>query len=243
MAAKVLAVRPTVARKRFASSRAGLLIGGLAVAALILAGVLFRPTAISQPPSTARVAVSIPGADLKVAGGSSATRRSSAQKPQSTPQHAIAARKLAKSRALPQPAARAAVPVKPATAARAVQQPAPAQVAAVVAAPAHPLRRAPAYQPEAAGAVVALGGIEAFYGPRGRAVRVIWSSAQQASANVALIDDRGTTVNAVTVRGARQAVTMRLPRRFHGPLTVEVSSVGRLGERVAETTSLPAFGQ
>jgi hypothetical protein len=89
---------------------------------------------------------------------------------------------------------------------------------------------------------VALGGIEAYYGPRGRAVRVIWSAAEQASANVQLIDNRGMTVNSTSVRGGRQSVIMYLPRGYRGALTVQVSSVGRLGERVAETTSLPPFG-
>jgi hypothetical protein len=97
------------------------------------------------------------------------------------------------------------------------------------------------YQPES-GSVVALGGIEAYYGPRGHAVRVMWSAAEQASANVQLIDDHGTTVSSVNVRGARQSAVLYLPRRFRGALSIQVSSVGKLGDRVAQTTSLPPFG-
>ena len=98
------------------------------------------------------------------------------------------------------------------------------------------------YQP-ASGSVVALGSVEAYYGPRGRAVRVLWGAGGQATAVVSHIDEHGTTVSTTSVRGARSSALLYLPKGFRGPLTVQVSSIGKLGERVASTASLATFGQ
>jgi hypothetical protein len=239
--ARVLRDRQTLEAQAERRPRPGLMIGGLAAVAIVVGIFVFRPSPQPQAPSTTPVVAAPPVV---------AVNPTHAVKPVVT--HARAAIKPAlavkptNAAATPAPTTtpKAATPT-PATAAPATPK-AAAQRPAVVAtrprpAPRHISRYGKLYQPES-GSVVALGGIEAFYGPRGRAVRVIWSSAEQASANVSLIDDHGSTVNSVSVRGARQSVLMYVPRGYHGGLTVQVSSIGRLGERVAQTTSLPPFG-
>ena len=57
-----------------------------------------------------------------------------------------------------------------------------------------------------------------------------------------LLDNHGTTVNSITVRGYRQTVLLYLPPRYRGSVTVQLTSTGRLGERVAQTAFLPPFG-
>lgn len=242
----ILGDRPTTgAAPRGRSMPPGVLIGGLAVAALVVAGVLFKPATTPQAPSTTPVAVVTPIL---------AANAVAAQSPALARRHAVAKLKAAKpvvAAAAPaqQPAATVALAptaqLAAGSPARLAPAPKPAaRKAAPVAAqtgPLHPFRHIKLYQPES-GSVVALGGIEAYYGPRGRAVRVLWSSAEQASASVQLIDDKGATINSVSVRGGRQSVILYLPRGYRGPLTVQVSSIGKLGERVAQTTSLPGFG-
>ncbi|MDQ6768226.1 MAG: hypothetical protein M3Z41_10500 [Candidatus Eremiobacteraeota bacterium] len=223
----------------------GLLIGALAAVALVVAGVLiFKPSAVPLSPSTKPVAVTTP-----VVGTSTKTSQIIAA---AAPHHvaakhgikatAVAATPRSAVTAEPTATARPATP-KPAT--QAPSTPKPATPRAVVAmhpaAPKHAFRHIKLYQPES-GSVVALGGIQAYYGPRGRAVRVLWSAAEQASASVQLIDDHGAVVSSTSVRGARQSALLYLPRGYHGALSVQVSSIGRLGERVAQTTSLPRFG-
>jgi hypothetical protein len=222
---------------------AGLTIGVLAVAALAVAAILFKPTSSTQPQSTAPVAVATPivAANAVAPEQHVATQMAHhavvkhvalSPKPQPT---------LAPTpKAIATPSAAPATP-KPATPKPVAQHVAVQRTVPTHPGPVHPFRHIKLYQPES-GPVVALGGIEAYYGPRGRAVRVIWSSAEQASASVQLIDGQGATVNSINVRGARQSVILYLPRGYHGPLTVQVSSIGKLGERVAQTTSLPAFG-
>ena len=220
----------------------GLLIVGLAAAAIVIGIIIFKPSPRTQAPSTTPVSVAPPVVALNptqavhapVAQTHVAIKSKLTVKP--TPNVAGTSAPAPSSRpATPAPAAAAPARPKPAA-----QKP-PVAVAQPPAAPRHVARYGKLYQPES-GSVVALGGIEAFYGPRGRAVRVIWSAAEQASASVSLIDDRGSTVNSVNVRGGRQSVILYLPHGYHGGLTVQVSSIGRLGERVAQTTSLPPFG-
>jgi hypothetical protein len=216
------------------------MIGGLAAVAIVVGIFVFRPSPQPQAPSTTPVVAAPPVV---------AVNPTHAVKP--VVMHAHAPIKPAlivkpvNAAATPAPATPKAATPTPATAAPVTPKPATQRPAAVATrprpAPRHVARYGKLYQPES-GSVVALGGIEAFYGPRGRAVRVIWSAAEQASANVSLIDDHGSTVNSVSVRGARQSILMYLPRGYHGGLTVQVSSMGRLGERVAQTTSLPPFG-
>ncbi len=91
------------------------------------------------------------------------------------------------------------------------------------------------------GTVVAVEGISARYGPTGRAVRVVWSASSQASANIQVLNDRGAVISTAGVSGPRQNALLYLPRSYHGPIYVQVVSVGYQGERVTQSTSLPPF--
>jgi len=229
----------------------GIVIGGLAVASIAVAAILFKPASLTTktPATTSAVAVATPMVGLNQTAPTQAAQPPVTHKILAAPHvkpKTVAATPAARPTATAQPTP--ATTAQPSTPRPATPRPAtPKPIAA--APPQHKatpargatVRQQQLYQP-ASGSVVALGGIEAFYGPRGHAVRVLWSAAEQASASVALIDEHGTTVSSTFVHGSRQSALLYLPRRFHGFLTVQVSSVGRLGERVAQTTSLPAFG-
>ncbi|HXM18182.1 MAG TPA: hypothetical protein VN934_05165 [Candidatus Tumulicola sp.] len=88
---------------------------------------------------------------------------------------------------------------------------------------------------------VAMAGISARYGPAGRNVRVLWAASAQASANIQLIDDRGTVISSAGISGPRQNALLYVPRSYHGPIYVQVVSMGYSGERVTQSTSLPPF--
>lgn len=88
---------------------------------------------------------------------------------------------------------------------------------------------------------VAMAGITARYGPAGRNVRVLWAASAQASANIQLIDDRGTVISSAGISGPRQNALLYVPRSYHGPIYVQVVSMGYSGERVTQSTSLPPF--
>jgi hypothetical protein len=250
--AKVIRERQLVdSAPRQRAAPAGFIIGGLALVALVVAGILFKPTSTTQSPSTSAVSVATP---VLAVNSAPATQHVQHTRPvtlhkQPTVVQATAPAKVQAATPTPHPVAsvaptatpRAATP--PPTAAPATPKPAAQKAIPTwqtqAPAPVHHPRPAQAES----GSVVALGGIEAYYGPRGRAVRVLWSADAQASASVQLIDDRGTTVNTASVRGGRQSVLMYLPKGYRGGVTVQVSSIGKLGERVAQTTSLPAFGR
>jgi hypothetical protein len=228
-------------------SPAGFIIGAAAVGAIAVAIFLFKPSSAPKPAtqaaSQAAVAVATQPANIGTAVTQPAPEHRTVTVAHVKPK-AVAATPAAHATATATPTTAPATPrpatPKPAAQKPAVQKPAPAHHQA----PANPLPVArPAPVQQLSQSVVALGEVEAYYGPRGRVVRVLWSAADQASANVQLIDDRGTTVSQTFVRGARQNAILYLPRRFHGALTVQVSSVGRGGERVATTTSLPPFGE
>jgi hypothetical protein len=102
-----------------------------------------------------------------------------------------------------------------------------------------PLRRR--LRPIDRSTVVAVEGISARYGPTGRAVRVVWSASSQASANIQVLNDRGAVISTAGVSGPRQNALLYLPRSYHGPIYVQVVSVGYQGERVTQSTSLPPF--
>jgi len=218
---------------------AGLVIGGLAGGALLVAGLLiFKPT-VTAPPSSKPVAVPAavitpvvraqqPRIAHRTLHNAKAIVAAATQRPAATP--------------APAPTVRAATPRPASTPAPATPKPAAQRVVAARPASKPVSHYARLYQPET-GPVVALGSVEAYYGPRGHAVRVLWGAAEQASAVIQLIDEHGSTVSATSVHGGRSSALLYLPRGFRGPLTVQVSSIGRMGERVATTTALPAFGQ
>jgi hypothetical protein len=223
---------------------AGVLFGGLAaVAAIAIAAVLFKPSAstapVTLPASSVAVTTTAPVNVVKPALPQP-VKHTALRVAHKNPKVALAP--TARPTVTPQPTA---APTQAAQTPH-VATPRPATARPAAAHHQAPSWSAPVARPQPPQAVsqsvVALGGIEAYYGPRGHAVRVLWSADEQASASVQLIDERGAIVSATTVRGNRQNALLYLPRRFHGPLTVQVSSVGRLGERVAQTTSLAAFG-
>jgi hypothetical protein len=236
---------------------AGIGIVALAVITIAAGALLFRSAPARQPavspPTTSlseiTTATTRPAAN-ELAGAAtapvavpapkvSATGDGRAAKPSAAALHRALTRVATPRPTATQPAAtpvptRAPTPVVRNVAAAAVR---PARAAP----PVHQVVR-PALDEPPPGPVVALGGIDAYYGPRGHVVRVFWSAAQQVSAVVQLLSVSGRVISATRVRGHRQQALLYLPRWFHGPLTVMVSSVGRMGERVAQTTSLPPFG-
>lgn len=225
------------------------LIGSVAAAALVVAAVLFRPSSPPPPPSPGPVVLSTPVVTTNSiqSVAPSATLNVAQHKPVVQQKAAVLAPKHAAS---PSPSAIAqniATPAPAHTAATILAAPVTHRVAAVAAPPARQQsvtrrilrQRLAALAP---GPVVALGGVEAHYGARGRAVRVNWAAAEQSAANIQLIDNHGTILNAITVRGTRESVLLYLPPRYRGSVTIQLTSTGRLGERVAQTAFLPAFG-
>jgi hypothetical protein len=223
----------------------GLVLGGLAGGALLVAGLLIFKPMVTTGPSSKPVAVQpaaiTPVVRVQQHAAPVAVRHATHT---AKPVLAVAPTRPPTATPAPTPTVKVAATPKPApTTGSATPRPAAKRVVAARPAPQKPVSHyARLYQPES-GTVVALGSVEAFYGPRGRVVRVLWGAAEQASAVVQLIDEHGSTVSATSVRGGRSSALLYLPRGFRGPLTVQVSSIGRMGERVATTTSLPAFGQ
>jgi hypothetical protein len=91
-------------------------------------------------------------------------------------------------------------------------------------------------------AVVALSGVGAAYTSGGRAVSVAWTGSAQASATVEVLDFTGKIIASRTVRGDRSAATVRLPRGYHGSVSVQVIANGYHGERVVESAALTPGG-
>ncbi|MBV8263599.1 MAG: hypothetical protein JOY87_07250 [Candidatus Eremiobacteraeota bacterium] len=231
-----------VVQKRGPKVPAGLVIGALAGGALLVAGLLiFKPT-VTAPPSSKPVAVPAAVITPVVRVQQHAARVIHRTSHPAKPVVAVVPTQHPTATPAPAPTVKAATPKPAATPVPATPRPAAQRVVAARPAPKPVSHYARLYQPES-GPVVALGSVEAYYGPRGRAVRVLWGAAEQASAVVQLVDEHGSTVSATSVRGGRSSAVLYLPRGFRGPLTVQVSSIGRMGERVATTTSLPAFGQ
>ncbi len=86
--------------------------------------------------------------------------------------------------------------------------------------------------------VVGLSGVAAQYAQGGRAVSVGWSGTAQASALVQLVDFDGKVIASSLVRGGGTSAMLRLPRGYHGPVSVNVTAFGYNGERVVQTASL-----
>jgi hypothetical protein len=91
-------------------------------------------------------------------------------------------------------------------------------------------------------AVVALTDVAVAYTSGGRAVSVAWSGSAQASATVELLDFTGKIIASRTVRGDRSTATVRLPRGYHGSVSVQVIANGYHGERVVQSAYLTSGG-
>ncbi|MDQ6767551.1 MAG: hypothetical protein M3Z41_07050 [Candidatus Eremiobacteraeota bacterium] len=91
-------------------------------------------------------------------------------------------------------------------------------------------------------AVVALRGVDAAYVAGGRAVSVAWNGTAQASATVQVLDFTGKIIASRTIRGGRSTATVRLPRTYHGSVSVQVIANGYHGERVVQSASLASGG-
>lgn len=132
----------------------------------------------------------------------------------------------------------------------ATNAPAPARTAAVAFAPKpvhtsaprpRPVRRRPI--PANPNVIVSVQGVDAHYGPGGHAIRVLWGANGQASAHVQLQDGHGGVLSQTDVNGGRQSAILYVPRAYRGSVFVQVVSVGAQGERVTQSTSLPAFSR
>src|SRR5579872_1214135 len=223
---------------------AGWIIAALAAIAIAVAAIFVRPAGVQQAPSTGPVTITTPVAVTTTQAPSLHVPAAAIRPPA---RHHASAKPTPRAQPQPTPTAGAATP-QPTTAATAapVTRTPPSQPRIALQPVNQPAAQRPAFRrarvaAAPVGPVVALGGIEAHYGARGHAVRVNWSAAEQSSANVQLIDDRGTTLNAITVGGYRRSVLLYLPPGYRGPVTIQLTSVGRLGERVAQTASLPPF--
>lgn len=86
-------------------------------------------------------------------------------------------------------------------------------------------------------------GVDAHYGPQGHAVRIVWGANGQASAHVALQDDKGSVLSETDVAGTRQTALLYVPRSYRGPVFVQVISQGASGERVTQSAQLPAYSR
>jgi hypothetical protein len=91
-------------------------------------------------------------------------------------------------------------------------------------------------------AVVTLNKVDAAYAAGGRAVNVVWSGTAQAAATVQVLDFTGKIIASRDVRGGRSNATIRLPRGYHGSVSVQVIALGYHGERVVQSASLAPRG-
>lgn len=90
--------------------------------------------------------------------------------------------------------------------------------------------------------VVGLSGVAAEYAQGGRSVSVAWYGTAQASALVELVDFSGKVIASRSVPGGSTAAMLRLPRGYHGSVSVDVTAFGYHGERVVQTASLSPPG-
>ncbi len=91
-------------------------------------------------------------------------------------------------------------------------------------------------------AVVSMNDLGASYVQGGHALNVAWNGSAQASATVQVLDFQGKVIATRTVTGDRSATTVRLPRGYHGAVSVQVIASGYHGERVVQSTSLERGG-
>lgn len=197
---------------------------GIAIVALLLASFFF-PRLQEQRPSTTAVHVT-PNLDpAAMARAAKSAKGSLGRGPLAKPVWTTVAA-----------AARVAVAAVDSSREASAAQAAPKTVAL---APHQKPRARPAFDREA---VVALGGVDAWYTSGGRAVSVAWTGSAQASAVVELLDFTGKIIASRSVRGNGLAATVRLPPGYHGTVNVQVIALGYHGERVVQSASLTPGG-
>jgi hypothetical protein len=228
-----------------------LVIGGTAIVAIALATLFYlrphtpapTPQAVASatvPPAvvleTPRPVPSVAHTPSKNAGspGASPAAQSSSNPapnvaPSTASRVAVAATQQVVATNPPAPTRPAATPAHVALAPQPVHRPAPRP---------HPTRRPIAANPNV---IVSMQGVDAHYGPGGHAIRVLWGANGQAQAHVQLQDDRGDVLSQTDVPGGRYSAVLYVPRSYRGGVFVQVVSVGAQGERVTQSTSLPAF--
>jgi hypothetical protein len=231
-----------------------LAVGGTAIIALALVVVfyLMRPTLPPQgAPQAAPSATVPPAVVLETPPPAQSPGRNNQSKPNASPgpnaSGQIATPPSVAPAATASAAAQATRRALATTAPTAAPRPAPTTAhVALAPKPVHsaaPKPRAPRhhYQPANPNIVVSMQGVDAHYGPGGHAVRVLWGANGQAAAHVELTDVSGDVLSSTDVPGGRYNAVLYVPRTYRGSVFVQVVSVGAQGERVTQSTSLPAF--
>jgi len=129
----------------------------------------------------------------------------------------------------------------PAPAATSAPAPASKSTRKTIARAAHRAARPPVFRPQGAAEPVGLYSVYANWVARGRAVRVYWTSTGQTAAQVEVTNANGRVISQRSLRGAWQTALLFIPRGFHGPAYVQLVSIGRQGDRVAQSTQLSAY--
>ena len=117
--------------------------------------------------------------------------------------------------------------------------PAPATAATASATEAPPR---PAATIDRGAAIVALADPEVSYASGGRAVAITWYVQAQDHALIHVLNDQSVIIAQSTVPGTRSHAVIRLPRGYHGGVSVEVIAIGYHGERVVQSASLSPPG-
>jgi len=72
-------------------------------------------------------------------------------------------------------------------------------------------------------------------------VRVYWTSIGQKAAQIQVTSASGRLLSQRSLRGAWQTALLFVPRGFRGTAYVQLVSIGAQGDRVAQSTQLPAY--
>jgi hypothetical protein len=234
---------------RKGASRATYATLGIALAALLIAGVFYlRP----QEPAPQTVAAYHPTPVAAFVSAGAALKRHT---PRNAPHPTLSAGTARQTAALQRAAALVAVT----QAAVAAPLPAPHKssastgtnshaglgVGAPAAATAGPNIPPPPHTVAAidrGASIVALADPTVTYASGGRAVAVTWYVQSQDHAYIHVLNDRSVIIAESTVPGSRSHAIIRLPRGYHGGVSVEVIAIGYHGERVVQSASLSPPG-
>lgn len=197
---------------------------GLAVIALIIAGVFFVRM---QEPEGAHVTYSISPVPL-------ASFPVTAKQTKRHASHALA-------KALPSSASVTVLPGSAALAQAALQPRVhhPAHGSAVAAAATTAIGQPNLASPvDRTRAVVALADPDVAYASGGRAVEIHWYVQAQDHAVVHVLNQRSKIIAQSSIAGDRSHALVNLPRGYNGGVNVEVIAIGYHGERVVQSASL-----